>query len=107
MRDSSWITDVFNLETAVEAGQPADRCVSRPSVASYRREAGQRAQLAPLQEGLEGSREDRPPALQARQLLRIFYQLAQKHGDGAKRLGVRTRHRDRRLSRMPNARRDG
>jgi len=40
-----------------------------------------------LQEAHEGFREYRSPALQARQLLRIFYQLPQKHGDGAKRLG--------------------
>ena len=40
------------------------------------REAWGRAQLTALKENLEGSREDSPPALQARQLLRSFCELA-------------------------------
>jgi hypothetical protein len=68
--------------------------ISQPKVvASAGREAWRRAQLTALKENLEGSREDSPPALQARQLLRIFCQPAQKNGDSAKRLRGRNRPR--------------
>ncbi|HEV2040176.1 MAG TPA: hypothetical protein VGT81_09045 [Casimicrobiaceae bacterium] len=40
-----------------------------------------------MEEDLEGAGEDSPPALQARQLLRIFYEGTQKQSDRAKRLG--------------------
>jgi len=57
----------------------ADFCdFSTKVVASAGCEAWRRAQLTALKENLEGSREDSPPALQARQLLCIFCQPAQK-----------------------------
>jgi hypothetical protein len=55
-------------------------------VASAGHKAWRRAQLAALKEALEGSREISPPALQVRQLLRIFCELAQKNSDGTKSL---------------------
>jgi len=64
-----------------------------PKVESAGREARGRAQLTALKENLEGSREDSPPALQARQLLRIFCEFSEKNGDSAKRLRGRNRSR--------------
>src|SRR5271155_930298 len=75
-------------------------------VASLWLEARGSAQGAALEEGLESSREDFAPAMQDRQLLRIFDQATQELGDGAKRLGggnrpgMRAGDSDRRLSRM-------
>src|SRR5271155_3020383 len=75
-------------------------------VASPWLEARGSAQGAALEEGLESSREDFAPAMQDRQLLRIFDQATQELGDGAKRLGggnragMRAGDSDRRLSRM-------
>src|SRR5208283_2045151 len=72
-------------------------------VASGWGEAGRGAEEASVEEGLEGARQDRPPGLQAGQLLRIFGEAPQEGGDGGERLsgglglGVRTRHADRRL----------
>ena len=40
-----------------------------------------------FEEGLEGSREDFPPSMQRRQLLRSFNQATKELGDGPKRLG--------------------
>ncbi len=62
---------------------------------------------------MKGSGEDRGPALRGGQLLRSFDEGAQKHGDGAERLGggnrlgVRTGDGERRLSRMAGASGDG
>src|SRR5208337_5158490 len=68
---------------------------------------------ATFEECLKGSGEDRGPALRGGQLLRSFDEGAQKHGDGAERLGggnrlgVRAGDGERRLSRMAGARGDG
>src|SRR5258707_15896565 len=45
------------------------------------------AQGTAFEEGLEGSREDFPPSMQRRQLLRSFNQATKELGDGPKRLG--------------------
>ena len=87
--------------------------IFRVLVASAWREAGRRAEQAAVEERLEGARQDRPPCLQAGQLLRSFGQACQERGDGGKRLGgglglgVRTRHADRCLPCVPRARGDG
>jgi len=67
----------FNLKTAVGVGWSAD-CLafSTSGCGSAGREAWGRTQRAALKENLEGSREDSPPALQARQLLRSFCEFA-------------------------------
>ena len=67
----------FNLKTAVGVGWSAD-CLafSTSGCGSAGREAWGRTQRAALKENLEGSREDLPPALQARQLLRSFCEFA-------------------------------
>src|SRR5271157_34731 len=98
-----------NLKSAVEALAFFDL---RAEVASTWREAGRGAQEAAVEEGLKGARQDRPPSLQARQLLRILGQASQESGDGRKRLGgglglgVRAGHADGRLPRVARARRD-
>jgi hypothetical protein len=45
------------------------------------------AQGTAFEEGLEGSREDFPPSMRRRQLLRSFNQATKELGDGPKRLG--------------------
>src|ERR1017187_8363987 len=61
--------------------------VFRPWVASRRGNARRQAQWPALEEDLEGSGEDRAPALQVRQLLRICNEPAQEQGDGTQRSG--------------------
>ncbi len=82
-------------------------------VASDWREPRRRPERAAIEERLEGARQDGPPFLRARQLLRTFGQASQEDGCSRERpggglcFGVRTRHADRRLPRVPRARRDG
>ena len=88
-------------------------CDLRALVASGRREAGRRADQTAVEEGVESAGEDGAPFLRSRQLLRTFRQTSQEVGDGGERsgrrlgFGVRARHSDRRLSRMPRTCGDG
>ena len=71
------------------------------------------AQGTAFEEGLEGSREDFPPSMQRRQLLRSFNQATKELGDGPKRLGggnragVHAGNSDSGLSRMAHPLCDG
>src|SRR5271168_2964478 len=78
----------LNLKAAVGRDiSVAAATAFQSQVASPWLEARGSAQGAALEEGLESSREDFAPAMQDRQLLRIFDQATQELGDGAKRLG--------------------
>src|ERR1700685_1830610 len=70
---------------------PLNPTSHQSQVASPRFEPQGNAQGAALEEGLERSGEDLPPALEVGQLLRTSDQATQERGDGSKRLGGRNR----------------
>jgi hypothetical protein len=88
---------------------PLNPTSPQSQVASPRFQPQGNAQGPVLEERLERSGEDLAPALEVRQLLRIFDQATQEHGDGSKRLGgwnrpgMRAGDLDRRLARMTHA----
>src|SRR5271170_2860985 len=83
-RCASRLTNSFNLKAAVGRDiSVAAATAFQSQVASPWLDARGSAQGAALEEGLESSREDFAPAMQDRQLLRIFDQATQELGDGA------------------------